>query len=123
MKILLILLGVFWVVMGVMLVILTDAIKEVLRNLLKQKNLKLLSVLPFIVGIILISSSSLVSLPWITVTLGVLAILKGLFFAFGPVDKTKPLIDWWLNASSPLLKSWGVVVFLLGVLILLIIIL
>lgn len=120
MGILLTILGVFWIIVGVLLFIFTDATKEIMRNLLKQKNLKPFSILPLLVGIVLIFGSSLVSMPWVTILLGLLALLKGLFLMFGPQGKVKSIIDWWLGTSNHLLRSWGVVMFLLGVLLLLI---
>jgi hypothetical protein len=123
MALLVALLGILWIIIGSLMVILTDAVREVMHTLLKQKNLdyRALSVLAIIIGAIFILSSGSVSVPWVIITLGILSIAKGLFFVFAPEKKAKALLDWWLGASSNLLKSWGVVVFLLGVLLLLII--
>ena len=120
MRITLILLGVLYIIIGVVLFIFTDASKEILRNLLKQKNIKLLSIPSLAIGVVLIAGSSLVSVPWVVIALGVLGLLKGLFFIFGPESKTRPLIDWWLGASNSIYKTWSVVAFLIGVLLLLI---
>ena len=120
MRMILILIGVFWIITGVSLFMLTDASKKILRNLFKQKNMRALSIVPIIIGIVLIRGSYLVSMPWIAVPLGILAILKGIFFIFGPEKKTSPLIDWWLGVSNNVYKSWGIAVFLLGILFLLI---
>ena len=73
-------------------------------------------------GLVLIFGSSTVSVPWVSVALGILAMLKGLFFILGPKKKTKALIDWWLNAPSNIHKTWGLAAFLIGVLLLVIII-
>lgn len=116
----LILLAILQIIAGVLMFIFTDAAKEILRSIMKEKNLKVLSVLPVAVGILLLAGSPLVSTPWITVMLGILAIAKGLFFIFGQKRDTRALIDWWMGASNNVYKSWGVVSFLLGVLLLLI---
>lgn len=120
MRLLLFLLALTYIIIGVLLFILTDATKEICRGILKQKKLKALSILPLTVGIILILGSSVVNAPWVVILLGVLGLLKGLLFIFGPEKKTKAIIDWWLNASNAVLKSWGVVAFLVGILLLLI---
>jgi len=120
MEILLILLAIAWIIIGVLMFIFTDASKEVLRNLLKQKNIKTFSILPIAIGIALLAGASLVSVPWIAVILGVLGVLKGVFFIFGPEKNKKALIDWWLSASNNVYKSWGIVAFLMGILLLLI---
>ncbi len=120
MKIIMVLLAIFWIVLGVLLLMLTDTVKEVFRNLLKRKNIKTLSIASLVIGVVLILGSSLVSVPWIAIALGILGLLKGLFFMFGPEKKTTALIDWWLKATNNIYRSWGIVSFLLGVLLLLI---
>lgn len=119
MRLILILLGMLWIILGFLFFVFTDRSKEKLRNILKEKNIKLLSVTGIIIGIVLIRGSSLVSAPWFAIILGIFVILKGLFFIFGPEKKTKPLIDWWMSTSNNVYKTWGVVAFLLGVILLL----
>lgn len=118
MRFVLVLLGILWILAGVFFFFFTDSSKEVLRNFLKKKNIKVLSILPLAIGVVLIAGSAGMRERWIAITIGVLGILKGLFFVFGPEKKTKPLIDWWLNTSGNAYKSWGVAFFLLGVLLL-----
>ncbi|NQT06025.1 MAG: hypothetical protein HQ575_00625 [Candidatus Omnitrophica bacterium] len=120
MRILLILLAMIWIVAGVLMFIFTDAFKEVMRNLLKQKKFKLFAVLSFLVGVILMLGSSVVNAPWVAVLFGVLAIAKGVFFMFGPKKKADELISWWLNASNNAYKVWSIAAFLFGVILLLI---
>jgi len=116
----LILLGIFYIVAGFLMFIFTDASKDIIRNVVKLKNIKAMSVSALVVGIMLIAGSSYVSRPWITVTLGTVALLKGLFFIFGPKKHINFIIDWWLKASDSVYKSWAVVAFLIGILLLLI---
>jgi uncharacterized protein YjeT (DUF2065 family) len=120
MRIILILLGVYFIIIGGLLMILTDATMEILRGIIKKRNMRFLSILTLALGIALLYGTSIVSVPWFTIILGLLAIAKGLFFMFGPEKKTKPLLDWWLNASNNICRSWGLVSFLIGILLLLI---
>ncbi len=120
MRIILALLGVFWIVAGFLIFIFTDASREILRNILKKKNLLLFSALAFIVGILFIFGAGVVSIPWLAILIGFLAMLKGFFFALAPEKKVMGFIDWWLNASNAAYRSWAVVAFLFGILILLI---
>ncbi len=119
MRLILILLGVFWIIAGVLLVVLTEAFVDALRKIFKLKNVKAFGIISLLFGIIFIKGASLVSIGWVAVLLGLLSFAKGIFFLFGPEKKIKSVIDWWLNASKKIYKSWGVVVFLLGVLLLL----
>jgi len=122
MKLLLILLAVLWIIIGALLVILTDATREIFRNLLSKKNLNLrtLAVISFVIGALLILGSSAVDTPWVLILLGLMGVAKGLFFTLAPKKNAMAVIDWWLNAPNKLLKIWGIVAFCVGVIFLLI---
>lgn len=120
MKLLLILLAAYWVVIGVLLVILTEAARDRFKKFLKKRNMKRFSIVPILVGVLLIWGSSLVTRPWITVLLGIISIAKGLFFMFGQEKKVHDTIEWWLKADKKVLKASGVFAFVLGVILLLI---
>lgn len=120
MTILVILLAIVWIIMGVLFVILTDASKQIIANLVKQKNVNFLSLLSIIIGIVLILGSPSANMPWVIAILGMLAICKGLFFMLGPKKKTRAFIDSWLNAPVKIHRIWGIAAFLFGVMLLLI---
>lgn len=120
MRLILMLLGVSLIIEGVLLYIFTDASRDFLRILFRQKNIRPLAVIDVAAGILLLLGSSAVSAPWITTLLGIAAAGKGLFLILAPEKKSRPMIDWWINASGSVFRSWGVVAFLLGILILLI---
>ncbi len=122
MKLLLILLAVLWIIIGALLVILTDATREVFRNLLSKKNLNLraMAVISFVVGALLILGSSAVDAPWVLILLGLMGVAKGLFFTFAPKKNAMAVIDWWLGAPNKLLRIWGIVAFCVGAIFLLI---
>ena len=67
--------------------------------------------------IFLLSASSSSQVTFIVV-LGLLSLLKGLVFLFGPREKVKGMIDWWLQASDKTHKTWAVGVMGLGIAIL-----
>ncbi|MBW2260084.1 MAG: hypothetical protein JRF18_06485, partial [Deltaproteobacteria bacterium] len=52
------------------------------------------------------------------IVLGLLALLKGLIFLFGPQDKVRRMIEWWLECSDKMYRVWAVVVIGLGIAIL-----
>ncbi|MEE8360414.1 MAG: hypothetical protein V3S04_05745 [Candidatus Omnitrophota bacterium] len=122
MKLLLILLAILWIIVGVLLVILTDATREIFRNLLSKKNLNLkaLAIISFVVGALLILGSSAVDTPWALILLGLIGVAKGLFFTFAPKKNAMAVINWWLNAPNRLLRIWGTVAFCVGAIFLLI---
>ncbi|MFH1753001.1 MAG: hypothetical protein ABH875_02350 [Candidatus Omnitrophota bacterium] len=122
MKILLTCLAVLWIIIGALLVVLTDAMRQICRNFLNKKNLNLrvLAVISFVVGALLILGSSEVNKPWVLILLGLMGIAKGLFFTFAPKKTVMDFIHWWLNAPNKMLRIWGVFAFCIGIVFLLI---
>ena len=121
MLIVLVLLAILWIIAGVLLFIFTEASREVMKNVFKQKNLKTFSILPLAIGLLLILGAPRVSQTAAVLTLGLMGVAKGLFFMFGPKGKINAVLGWFLNAPDRLLRGWGIVSFLLGVMLLLII--
>ena len=120
MRLIIMLFGILYIIIGMLFVVFTESTKEVLRNLLKGKKVQSLSIISLAVGMLFIMGSRVVDAPWVLVLFGLLGIAKGAFFMFAPEKKTKPFIDWWLNASMGIHKCWGIVAFLMGILLLLI---
>ena len=58
------------------------------------------------------------SQPTFIIVLGLLAVMKGLLFLFGPQEKVKRMIEWWLEGSDQKFKVWAVVAIGLGIAIL-----
>lgn len=104
-----------WAMAGIFLLVAADKAKKLSDRLFKGKNLKAMSFIPLIAGVLLIYSASSSRLPWFVNTIGLLALAKGLFFIFAPEKKAKPLVDWWLEASLGIYRLWGLIALALGV--------
>lgn len=102
-----------WTIAGFFLLVAADKAKEIFPKLMK--NLKAMSFIPLIAGVLLIYSASSSRLPWFVNTIGLLALAKGLFFILAPEKKAKPLVDWWLEASLGIYRLWGLVALALGI--------
>ena len=114
----LLLMGIFWATMGMSLIIITDKTKAFLNKLIEGKNMKKLSIMPFTIGgLLLLSARSSKTALFISI-LGLLGIAKGLFFAFGPAEKVKAMMDWWLNVPGDTCRTWGVFALALGIVVL-----
>ena len=102
-----------WTIAGILLLLVPAKAKEVSNKLVK--NLKAMSFIPLIAGVLLIYSASSSDLSWFVNTIGLLALAKGLFFIFAPKKKAKPFIDLWLKASLSIYRLWGLVALALGI--------
>jgi hypothetical protein len=53
---------------------------------------------------------------WIALVLGLLAIAKGAYFAFGPLPQIRSLLEWWFDRASEItIRLWGLIAFTFGV--------
>ena len=104
-----------WTIAGIFLLVAAAKAKKLYHRLLKGKNLKAISFVPLIAGVLLVYSASSSDLPWFVITIGLLALAKGFFFIFTPEKKTKPLVDWWLKASLSIYRLGGLVALALGI--------
>lgn len=103
-----------WTIAGIFLLVVPAKAKKIFPKLVK--NLKAMSFIPLIVGILLIFSAR-PNRPywWFVIIIGLLALAKGFFFIFAPEKKVKPFIGWWLNTSLGIYRLWGLVALALGI--------
>ena len=104
-----------WTIAGIFLLVAATKAKGISNRLLKDKNLKAMSSLSLIEGILLAYAASSSRLPWFVITIGLLALTKGLFFIFAPENKAKPFVNWWLKASLGIYRLCGLVILVLGI--------
>ena len=110
--------GLIWVMAGTLMLFATRVMREDFCSKLKVTDPRKWSPLPLAGGILFLLSASSSSQVTFIVILGLLSLLKGLVFLFGPREKVKGMIDWWFKASDKTYRVWGVVVMGLGIAIL-----
>ena len=110
--------GLIWVIGGTLMLFATRVMREDFCSKLKVTDPRKWSPLPLAGGILFLLSASSSSQVTFIVILGLLSLLKGLVFLFGPREKVKGMIDWWFKASDKTYRVWGVVVMGLGIAIL-----
>ncbi len=118
MKLFLVLIGIFWVVLGTLSVFATDLVRKKFFNKLKNMDFKKWSILPIVIGILFLMAAPVSSARLFITVLGILAFLKGFYFLLVPQKKIKKVMDWWFNAKDNLLRIWGALALILGVLVL-----
>ena len=108
--------SILWIAVGTILIIYTDGTRAFWRRMLDRTNRRWLAVLPAIVGIVLVVSGFYYpGMFWLALILGLLALLKAIFFVFGPSRWVQPLLDWWVyKAGDGTLRLFGLIVFFLG---------
>lgn len=110
--------GLAWVIGGTLMVFAIQVVKEEYFSRIKIEDPRKWSPLPLAGGILFLLAASSSSQVTFIVILGLLSLLKGLVFLFGPREKVKGMIDWWFKSSDKTYRVWGVVVMGLGIAIL-----
>ena len=111
---LLYLLGIFWIVMGTLLVFVPKLLKRKLFVKLQNIPLKKIGSVPLIIGVLLVLAASHNRYTAFVVILGLLAIAKGIGCIVA-TEKMQKMQDWWLNkASNNIYRILGIVIILIG---------
>ncbi len=115
MKWVIVLLGIFWITLGIWGLAATKKLIQVLSNFVKNTRQQMLGVLGLTVGVLLLIAASSVEQSWFVLMIGAMACLKGLAITLLPEAKLKAVIDWWLSAPEVVYKAWAVFLLILGV--------
>jgi len=117
MRIFLLIIGIFMMLEGIFLILLTRFVKNWATKLLSIKNYKPWGIISIVVSILLFLASPFSRISLLIVLLGLGALFKGLFFTLTPYDKAKFFVNWWISLSEGNFRILGVVVLALGILI------
>ena len=88
MRVFLLILSLLWVALGATVVLYANQVRGLLREFVLGINSRLLAFLAFLVGLMFFVGAFMVhEVFWIALVLGLLAIAKGAYFAFGPLQQ------------------------------------
>jgi hypothetical protein len=109
--------AIFWIAIGTLLVLYTEKTMEYLKRLFFIKRVRLLAILPIAFGTILIAGAFVhTQIFWLCFALGLLSLLKGLYFLAGPVHQIKAMLEWWFfRASSVIIRLCALIILILGI--------
>jgi uncharacterized protein YjeT (DUF2065 family) len=89
-----------WISVGCCSILYTNETKNYVRSIFSNIDQKILSALPFILGILFILSASATHIPWLFRLIGLMAVIEGVVFFIIPKDLYDKFMDWYLNALS-----------------------
>jgi len=120
MNIALYIVAILWIVIGVFILLYTERTMKILKKLFFTEKVRALSIVPIIFGIVLVIGAFVCTqVFFLSLVLGVLALLKGFYLIMGPIPQIKRLMDWWFNkASNSYIRLCGLIIFVLGIAIL-----
>lgn len=117
MRVFLLILSLLWVALGATIVLYANQVRSLLREFVLGINIRLWAFLAFPVGLMFLVGAFMVhEVFWIALVLGLLAIAKGTYFAFGPLPQIRSLLEWWFDRASEItIRLWGLIAFTFGV--------
>ena len=116
MKVILYIIAIAWVAYGVLLILYTGKTRGFLKKFFVTDHIKLLALLPLIIGIILAGGAFFYrEVFWLSFILGIMAIIKGIYFFIAPPSQVKGFLEWWFQKSDDsTARLFGLITFILG---------
>ncbi len=113
------LMGGFWFILGVLIVLYTNSAIELINGLIEWGNWRILGLMPFTLGVLLIISAWWSKVFWGILALGLIATLKGILFLFAPLDKIEKWMELWRDkANETVYRLEGLLAVILGIFVL-----
>jgi hypothetical protein len=116
MQVAVLIISLLWIVLGVLLILYTQESRNFLRKLFYLERVRVLAIIPLILGCILVIGAFYgPSILWLVLILGLLAVAKGLYGILGPMARIKQSLDWWYyRAEERTIRLCGLIIFILG---------
>lgn len=110
------LMSLIYIVEGVLLILTPKKVMRIINKVIDNtKEPKLLGVLPLVVGILFLLSTSASAVGWLIILLGLAGIAKAVYIFITPMAKIRS--HWWFKLSDNGLRGFGILVLILGVII------
>jgi uncharacterized protein YjeT (DUF2065 family) len=104
-----------WISIGCCTILYTGETRNVVKNIVKGIDHKILSILPFIMGILFILSASASRHSWLIRLIGLTAVIKGVFIFTNPKNFSDKVTDWYLSSlSDQTQRLYGIITLILG---------
>ena len=89
-----------WISVGCCSILYTNETQKFVRSIFNNIDQKILSALPFVLGILFILSASATRIPWLIRVIGLMAVIEGVVFFLISKELYDKLMDWYLNSLS-----------------------
>jgi len=108
-----------WIAIGCCMILYTDETKNVMKSIVKGIDLRILSILPFVAGILFLFSASVCRFPWFIRFVGLMSLIEGALAFSNPNNLYNRIMDWYLDTlSDQTHRLFGIITIILGIAIL-----
>lgn len=108
--------SVLWIIFGITFLVVPSAGKRFIGAMNKVPKI-LMGLISCIAGILFLLAAPVSSWSWFIAILGMLGLLKGIFFLLSPAGLVRATISWWMNQGSSLYRLWGILALILAALV------
>jgi len=104
-----------WITFGACAILYTSETRNLAQKMVKSVDRRILSVLPVVVGILLLFAASASRNSWVIRLVGIMGVIKGAFIFSNPNNLYAKLTDWYLDSlSDQVLRLYGILALILG---------
>ena len=104
-----------WITIGCCIILYTGEARKVAKRTLQGTDRRIISILPFIAGILFLFAASASRNSWFIRCIGLISVLKGVVVFLNPKDIHDDIIDWYLNSlSDQTHRFFGIIMLILG---------
>ncbi len=104
-----------WIAMGCCIILYTGETRKVVKRTLEGADRRIISILPFIAGVLFLFAASASRNSWFIRCIGLISVLKGVVIFLNPKDIHDDIIDWYLNSlSDQTHRLFGIIALILG---------
>ncbi len=104
-----------WIAAGCCSILYTSETKNFMKRMFKEIDLRILSILPFVAGILFLLSASECRFPWFIRFIGLISLIEGVLAFSNPNNLYDKLMDWYLDSlSDQTHRLFGIITIILG---------
>jgi uncharacterized protein YjeT (DUF2065 family) len=104
-----------WIIFGTLGILYTEEYRNTAKRWLSKIDRKILAILPFIFGVLIIIAASASRHSWFIRFIGFVGIAKGLFILASPNNLYEDVTEWYLSsASDQTFRFHGIIALILG---------
>ena len=104
-----------WIAIGCCMILYTSETKNFMERMIKEIDLRILSILPFVAGILFLLSASVCRFPWVIRFIGLMSLVEGVLAFSNPSNLYDKLMDWYLDSiSDQTHRLFGIITIILG---------
>jgi len=109
--------GVLFIVVGIVYLLRPDIVKAIIRSFKKGKRIYLAGLVRLVLAVVFLLAARECDIVWVIVTFGIVFLISGLLIFMLGSDRFRTILAWWEKQSPLLLRLLGLVALVVGAII------